>query len=126
MLTNQLYEARTYTEAKKAYVVIEEIEGIIERRKGELPTKLPEELLPVAWCESGLKHYKSNGDITKSPTKDFGLLQINRAWIDNAQKMGLDIFEKKDNIKFGIYLYEQNGLSDWRHSKHCWKKLTQK
>lgn|SRR3990167_832417 len=122
VLTNQLHEATTYSEAKKAYVVIEEIEGILDRKKGELPVKLPKELYRIAWCESGLIHER-NDIITTSRTKDYGLMQINRGWIDDAQSMGLDIFEKRDNILFATYLYEKNKLNDWRASRSCWSKL---
>ena len=122
VLTNQLHEAKNYTEAKKAYIVIEEIEGIIKRTQGELPVKLPDELLSVAWCESGLKH-EQNGKIVKSKTKDYGLMQISHQWFDEAQDMGLNVLKKEDNIKFAIYLYEKNGLRDWRASQRCWQRL---
>ena len=107
------------------YLVIEEIERIVRQTQGELLTKLPEELLPIAYCESRLIHDR-NGKITKSSTKDYGLLQINHTWIPHAKKLGYDIFEREGNIKFGKYLLEQNGLSDWRASKHCWRKLVQR
>lgn len=119
-----LHTAPDYYSAASIYRTIEQAEGIVARSEGRIIEELPDYFLGVAYCESRLLHER-NGKITKSPTKDYGLLQINYRWIPTAEKLGYDIFDKEGNIKFAKWLYEKDGLSHWSASKNCWLPLQQ-
>lgn len=48
-------------------------------------------------------------------------MQIHYTWIPMAQKFGLDIVNNpRDNIAFGIYLYNRYGLTQWTtYKQYC-------
>jgi hypothetical protein len=76
---------------------------------------LPSVLPKIIQCESG------GNQAAISSTHDFGLFQINRAWIPLAKSMGLDVVNNaQDNIEFGIWLYGRDGTQPWLASKSCW------
>jgi len=74
----------------------------------------PEKMLAIARCESSL-----NQDAV-SPTRDFGVFQINEAsWDDLSTEMGLDYKGSvRDNLLMARHVYEVQGLSAWV----CWTK----
>ena len=53
-------------------------------------------------------------------TFDSGLMQINSSHIQEAKKMGIDIFTDEGNAQFAIHLINTCGLSPWKASKHNW------
>jgi hypothetical protein len=72
----------------------------------------------IVYCES---NWKTNAFNARS--RDLGLFQINLYYHQNAaEKMGLDLNDPKDNIRYALYLYEKNGTRDWNWSKHCWAR----
>ena len=71
-------------------------------------------------CESGGIHYNKNETVLKSPTSDYGIMQINRIHKEDAKKLGYDIMTPSGNMGWALYLYKKNGLRDWRYSKSCW------
>lgn len=76
-------------------------------------SELPLTLQKVAICESGARHNIGNKVII-SHTGDVGIMQINlKAHKKTAQNMGLNLFNANDNMKFGLWLYNKNGLYDW-------------
>ena len=124
VLTSQLATV-SYWDALPLYETLEQAENIIARHKGEIITELPDELKSIAFCESRFRHFISN-KVIHSKTSDIGIMQINLPlWKKKAESMGLNLYEKSDNIKFGKFLYEQNGLKDWSASKRCWSKLNE-
>ncbi len=81
----------------------------------------PDTMVAVAKCESGLKQFNSKGEVIVSPTKDFGLMQINQlVWDDKAKELGLDYKNNlEDNLKMARHIYEVQGKTAWV----CYTKL---
>lgn len=81
---------------------------------------VPPELLCIAQHESGMRQFTDSGAPLKSPTDDYGVMQIHSSWIPLATKMGLDIVHNaQDNIEFGIWLANTHGYSQWSTYKYC-------
>ena len=81
----------------------------------------------IAQCESNWTQFK-NRELVISKG-NIGLFQINRLVHEKIYiKMGLNMSNPFDNIKFAIYLYKRNGIKDWRAwSGHCFMpRLTKK
>ena len=82
----------------------------------------------IATCESGLMHYKEPRVLTRNPvTADSGVLQLNwDAHGATIKKLGFKIYNLKDNLMYGKWLFDRYGLSPWDSSKSCWiKKVNQ-
>jgi len=82
------------------------------------------QLYAIAFCESGLRQFDSNGSILQGrvDSADIGFLQINLdAHKKELQSMGLNPAILEDNIKFGIWLYQKEGVRPWEASKKCWQ-----
>lgn len=98
------------------------------------PAVLVAPLRPVCGCES-------SGDPDKAPTQydadgnvlhgrvnpnDIGMCQINvqpkNGNIQQAEKLGLDVYTEQGNIKMANWLYAHQGLTPWDSSKSCWDK----
>ena len=80
-------------------------------------------LLPVSKCESGGKHFNSDGSVLRGKVNphDIGLMQINSDYHEaSAIDMGLDIYTEEGNIRYANHLYETQGLRPWNWSKPCW------
>lgn len=71
--------------------------------------------------ESGGVQFTASGAPLMSPTHDYGIMQINKAWIPTAKKMGLDVVNSaSDNVEFGIWLYTTLGPTQWTtYKKYC-------
>src|SRR3990167_10407712 len=85
---------------------------------------LPPVFVKIAKCE-GWPHWDESGKVIKGKINplDTGLFQINLKYNGaKAKELGHDVFSLEGNLAMTKYLYEKNGLSDWRHSKSCWKK----
>lgn len=55
-------------------------------------------------------------------SSDWGFWQINDYWHEkSAEKIGLDIYDWKDNLKYGAILLSRDGTRHWNASKWCWK-----
>ena len=78
-------------------------------------------------CESGFRQYASDGSVIISEG-NIGLFQVNKlAHEKTYTKMGLDMSDPYDNLTFGFFLYERDGISAWyTWSGHCWGGLYQK
>jgi hypothetical protein len=75
----------------------------------------PELMLAIAKCESGVKQFREDGTVVKSPTRDFGLFQINeKTWHRVAQELGYDYKGSlDDNLKMARYVYDTQGITAW-------------
>jgi hypothetical protein len=82
--------------------------------------QIPSALVCIVNAESGGRQFTSDGSPLISPTGDVGTMQLNlKTWLPLSQKMGLDIVHsEKDNITFGIYLYNKYGPTIWTTYKH--------
>jgi len=84
----------------------------------------------VCGCESAgdpnaePQHYEADGVTVRYGrinSQDVGMCQINLYYHEaTAIKMGLDLFNREDNIRYANYLYETQGLTPWNWSKKCW------
>lgn len=79
----------------------------------------------IIFAESSWRQYE-NG--TREPLRgrvhscDTGLLQINLCvHAAEVERQGLDVRDPYENIDFGLYLYERDGLSPWEASRHNWE-----
>ena len=86
---------------------------------------LTEEQQRIIWCESrnnpnAINHNKKNGEVWST---DHSYWQINDYYHkDQALSMGLDITNPKDNMEYGLWLYETEGNRHWQASRWCWKQ----
>jgi hypothetical protein len=66
-------------------------------------------------CESGMKQFKEDGTVVMSPTRDFGIAQINEKAHDaTAKRLGLDYKGSMiDNLKLAKYISEKQGINAW-------------
>lgn len=66
-------------------------------------------------CESGMKQFDSKGKVIMSPTRDFGIAQINeKVWDKKAKQLGLDYKGSMiDNLQMAKYIYTQSGKGAW-------------
>lgn len=70
-------------------------------------------MMAVVQCESGFQQFKEGAPL-QSPTSDIGVMQINQVHWQEAEKLGLDIFNSvDDNIKMGQIVLEKQGLTAW-------------
>ena len=101
----------------------EGIEEVEREQQQEIKTVVPEMLVHIAWCESRDRHFDDDGNVLrgKKNPQDIGRYQINLYWHQkDAEKMGLDIFDEKDNETYAIHLYNTQGTKPWNWSKWCW------
>lgn len=72
-------------------------------------------MLEVARLESGYVHYTKHGVLKGRVTPaDTGLMQINcEIWCDDAERLGLDIWNIVDNVKMARYIYDTRGITSW-------------
>lgn len=86
------------------------VKGKIKRYFEDVP-----EMVAIAECESGFRQFDSDGNPLRSPTNDFGAMQINRkVWHKKSIELGYDYQnDLDDNLKMARYVYEQQGLDAW-------------
>lgn len=82
-------------------------------------------MIEVARCESGFTHIDPATGAVKHGHlnyNDIGVMQINEVYHSaDARRMGLDIYDLKDNLAYARHLYEQQGTRPWSASKGCWE-----
>ena len=87
-------------------------------------------LVPVCSCESTgapdnePQHFESD-DVTvivgRHNPRDVGMCQINLdAHGARLNELGLDAYNRADNITYANLLYREQGLQPWVYSKKCW------
>ena len=80
-------------------------------------------MLRVAWCESKMRQYGSNGSVLRGTVHppDAGVFQINeRVHAATARSLGIDLHTVEGNVAFARHLYEKEGTGPWRSSQECW------
>lgn len=81
-------------------------------------------LVPICTCESGLQHYDTKtGQVLKGKENplDTGICQINLKYHgEQAEKLGLNLFEEEGNINYANWLYSKEGTEPWKYSRSCW------
>jgi hypothetical protein len=84
--------------------------------------QMPTALYCIVSHESNFTQFDKDGSPLISPTGDVGAMQLNMAtWLPLSKKMNLDIVHsEKDNITFGIYLYQKYGPTIWTtYRRYC-------
>lgn len=87
-------------------------------------TPYPQVMDCIIQHESGGEQYSPNGSVLTSPTNDLGIFQINSTWLPLAKRMGLDITKEKDNVEFGVFLYQKYGPTIWATYKQYCSDIT--
>lgn len=96
------------------------VEEIVREEFKDIPM-----MIEVARCESGFVHFKENGELLRGHinAQDVGVMQINEKYhLKESKALGHDIHTLAGNLAYARYLYEKNGLRDWRYSEFCWSK----
>lgn len=77
-------------------------------------------LKEVFQCESSWRQFDNTGNVLISEG-NVGICQINIvAHQKTYTEMSLDIYEPYDNLSFGVFLYQRDGLKPWlKWSGHC-------
>lgn len=71
----------------------------------------------VVECESGWDTEAT------STTKDQGIFQLNLpSHLETSKTLGYNIFNWRDNIRYGVELYKAQGLKPWKASRFCWHR----
>lgn len=84
---------------------------------------MPQQLIAIAQCESGLQQYKNDGTLVTNPSSGaFGMFQDLPSHKRLATKMGLDLTDTVEHIQYNIWLYNKYGSAPWLASKPCWSK----
>ena len=93
-------------------VTLEKLKRQVEQE--EAIASILSDLKKVLVCESGLQHYRKDGSVLRSPTNDYGIMQINaKSHLKTARNLGYDIMDLADNIRYGMLLYRNEGLKPW-------------
>lgn len=97
---------------------------IVESTKTHIRKTFPEDpelMVAIATCESGLRQFDTEGNVIVSPTKDFGIFQINeKTWHNTAESLELDYKNsEEDNIEMARHIFEVQGINAWVcYTKH--------
>ena len=80
-------------------------------------------MVRIAYCESRFRQFNPDGSVHRGRInpKDAGVFQINEPWhLENANRLGFDIYSLDGNIGYARHLYERRGTADWKWSRPCW------
>lgn len=133
---------RWYEEASRPLVIVQTVLAMEPEPKEvliEIIPTVPDVLKRIADCESGERtkdgkavagsgrHYDEDGNVIIGRMNkpeygvDVGRYQINEFFhAKRAEELGLDLYDERDNEKYAMHLYEQNGTNDWLSSASCW------
>lgn len=77
--------------------------------------EIPDLMVEIARCESGLRQFDDNGNYIASHTSDSGLLQINDFyWAEKAEELGLNYkWNVEDNIAMARHIFDVAGVESW-------------
>lgn len=94
-----------------------------EKLKPVVP-EVPKVLALIAECESEGQQFEEDGTTVKRGVvnpKDVGKYQINEFYhLDDAKRLGYDIYTEAGNTEMALHLYKQSGTMPWLASKDCW------
>lgn len=79
----------------------------------------------IARCESHYRQFDKDGSMFRGivNNKDVGVFQVNEFYhLDEAKKLGIDIYTVEGNLRFARILYNQSGVAPWSSSSPCWGK----
>jgi len=116
------------SEEKENITQPEPVLGSTEYIEATIRDTFPEEpviMVSISKCESGLMQFRKDGVVVKSPTDDYGVMQIHKPiWEKKSRELGLDIMTIDGNIKMARHIYEVQGLTAWTTYKNgCYKQF---
>ncbi|MGB8816216.1 MAG: hypothetical protein WCC74_03245 [Minisyncoccia bacterium] len=82
-------------------------------------------LLDIAFCESSLRHYNTDGEVLRGKVNsaDMGLMQINTKYhAEKASELGFDLETPEGNMQYAKWLYDKEGGQPWISSSKCWNQ----
>lgn len=83
-------------------------------------------MLCIAEKESGTAQFRPSGAILESPTKDYGLMQINQVHLPEAERLGLDVKNSvEDNLAMAKIVKARQGYKAWATYSKCYNHLAQ-
>jgi len=85
-------------------------------------------LAEIAKCESRYRHLDKGGNVLKGKKNSYdrGVMQINILYhAKTLERLGLDVQNLDDNVRYARYLYEKEGAKPWISSSACWAKFNQ-
>lgn len=80
-------------------------------------------MVDIAHCESRFRQTDKAGNIFRGVENryDVGVMQINEQYhLEEAKKLGIDIYTLKGNMQYARHLYEKEGARPWMASSACW------
>ena len=80
-------------------------------------------MVDIAHCESRFRQTDTEGNVFRGVQNryDVGVMQINELYhLDEAKKLGINIYTLKGNMEYARYLYENQGARPWMASSPCW------
>jgi hypothetical protein len=78
-------------------------------------------MVKVAACESDFRQFAGDELLRNPKTGALGVFQFIASYHkDQAEDLGFDLKDTKDNIAYAKYLYDKRGLSPWSASSLCW------
>jgi hypothetical protein len=80
-------------------------------------------MVEIARCESGFRNVQSGLQQPYGRERSFGFFQIHEPdWHQQAVSLGLTEYQTDamHNVLMARHIYNTQGLSAWRASKHCW------
>ena len=81
---------------------------------GKVKIVYQDKKIPVGFCTGEVS------TATRHWSTDIGPWQLNDHWQEEtAKSMGLDIYDDKENIEYGFWLYAKDGVKRWSASQHC-------
>ena len=98
--------------------MIKTVEQQVEERFSDTPV-----MIRIASCESGLRQFNMDGTVLRGVInpKDIGVFQINTDYhLEEAERLGIDIFTTKGNLEYAYVLYINEGTKPWNWSAGCW------
>ena len=127
---------------RRSYWFLTGIQSGIQHRievsdeQGDNFALVPKVLQAIAVCESEGKQFDKNGKPLRTPvtikviiagkvvlidTFDTGKWQIHEYyWLDEAKRLGVDIYSLKGNTQMALYIYNRYGVKPWAWSQKCW------
>ncbi|MCX6716276.1 MAG: hypothetical protein NT077_04695 [Candidatus Taylorbacteria bacterium] len=111
-------EPKTTTPIVRVMTDSKLVEAYVRREFSNTPI-----LVEIARCESTFRQYDNTGQVIRGKVNsaDVGVMQINEKYhVEDAYKLGHDIYSIEGNTAFAKYLFGKYGTSPWSSSSKCW------
>lgn len=79
-------------------------------------------IMEIVRCESSYNH-KAYNPSNRDGSTDGGLFQLNSVHDAELKALGLDKYDRNDNIEFAMRLMKRSGTGPWYSSAACWDHI---